>query len=268
MGSKLRKKKKKPEDGANKERWMISYGDFLTTLLSFFIVMFAISKVNNVRLKELAVSIQQAFGANKFITVSKSKPNIASTPKLIVTRVAPSTFKVSQSNKKLIKAERHEVKVFNSIEGKIKAFVSGNSAYKSSLRIYKSTRGLVISLKGSSFFKSGSARILKEFHPLLLHIASELLKEKNNIAIEGYTDSTPIHTVKYPNNWMLSTARAVSVLRFFIKNVHFPPTRLSAAGYGKYRPAATNKTAQGRALNRRVNIVVLSTFLNNELPKS
>ena len=263
----MRKKKKCPEH-SNSERWMISYGDFLTTLLSFFIVMFALSKVNNVRLKELAVSIQQAFGANKFITVTTSKPNIASTPKLIVTRVAPKIFKVSKSNKKLIKEEAHESAVFTGIESKIKSFTTGNSSYKSSLRVYKSTRGLVISLKGSSFFGSGSARIIGKYHPLLKYIASELLKVKNNIAIEGYTDSTPIRTAKYPNNWMLSTARAVNVLSFFIKSINFPPARLSASGYGKYKPVASNRTPEGRALNRRVNIVVLSTFLNNELPKS
>lgn len=261
------RKKKCPEHN-NSERWMISYGDFLTTLLSFFIVMFAISKVNNVKLRELSTSIQQAFGANKFITVSNTKPSAASTPKLVVSKVSPSTFKVSQSNKKLINAEQHEVRVFNKIEGKIRSFVSGNTKYKSSLKIYKSTRGLVISLKGSSFFNSGSAKILKQFYPLLSNIAYELLKEKNNIAVEGYTDATPIRTSKYPNNWMLSTARAVNVLSFFIRSVNFPPTRLSAAGYGRYRPIDSNKTAKGRSLNRRVNIVVLSTFLNNELPKS
>ncbi|MFW0883562.1 flagellar motor protein MotB [Candidatus Acidulodesulfobacterium sp. H_13] len=262
------RRKKKPPEGSNKERWMISYGDFLTTLLSFFIVMFAISKVNNVRLKELAVSIQQAFGANKFITVSTSRPNIASTPSLVVAHVAPSQFKVSKSNKTLIKEEKYEAIVFSNIEKQIKSFAFGNSAYKSSFIIYKSTRGLIISLKGSSFFRSGSARILKKYYPLLKYIALELLNVKNNVTIEGYTDSTPIHTIRYPNNWMLSTARAVSVLGFFIKSVNFPPERLSASGYGKYKPVASNKTAAGRALNRRVNIVVLSTFLNNELPRS
>lgn len=263
----MRRKKKCPEH-TNSERWMISYGDFLTTLLSFFIVMFAISKVNNVRLKELAVSIQQAFGANKFITVATSKPNITSSPRLIVAKIAPSESKISESNKKLIKEEVHETAVFNNIEKNIKSFTSGNSAYKSSLRVYKSTRGLVISLKGSSFFVSGSSKILKKYRPLLKNIASELLKVGNNITIEGYTDSTPIRTAEYPNNWMLSTARAVSVLSFFIKSVNFPPARLSASGYGKYKPVASNETAEGRALNRRVNIVVLSNFLNNELPKS
>ncbi len=261
-------RKKKCPEHSNSERWMISYGDFLTTLLSFFIVMFAISKVNNVRLRELSESIQQAFGANKFITVSSSKPNVASTPKLIVSKVAPSEFKVSKSNKKLIKEEIHESNVFSGLEQNIKTFKAGNSSYKSSLRIFKSTRGLVISLKGSSFFASGSSRIVKKYRPLLKYIASELLKEKNNIVIEGYTDSTPIHTLKYPDNWFLSTARAVSVLRFFIKSVNFPPARLSASGYGRYKPVASNETAAGRALNRRVNIVVLSTFLNNQLPKS
>ncbi len=263
----MSRKKKCPEHN-NTERWMISYGDFLTTLLSFFIVMFAISKVNNVRLRELSTSIQQAFGANKFITVSRSKPNVASTPKLVVPKVSPSVFKVSKSNKKLIKEERQESHVFTGIESQIKSFTVRNSSYKSSLRIYKSTRGLVISLKGSSFFNSGSARIIAKYHPLLKYIALELLKMNNNISIEGYTDSTPIRTLKYPNNWMLSTARAVSVLSFFIKDVNFPPSRLSASGYGKYKPVASNSTAAGRALNRRVNIVVLSDFLNNELPKS
>lgn len=261
-------RKKKCPEHSNSERWMISYGDFLTTLLSFFIVMFAISKVNNVRLAELAVSIQQAFGSNKFITVTSSKPNIASTPSLVIQKVAPSRFKPSKPEEKLLKSEVAESAAFNQIKSQIKSYSAGNQAYRSSLNIYKTTRGLVISLKGSSFFKSGSATIIKKYRPLLKDIAARLLTINNNIAIEGYTDSTPINTLEFPNNWMLSTARAVSVLRFFIKSSGFDPNRLSAAGYGKYKPVASNATSQGRALNRRVNIVVLSNFLDNTLPGS
>ena len=263
----MRKKKKCPEHN-NSERWMISYGDFLTTLLSFFIVMFAISKVNNVRLKELSVSIQQAFGANKFITVSSSKPNIASSPHIVVAKVAPSQFKPSKPQEKLLKEEAAESTAFSGIESKIKSFSSKNASFKNSLNVYKSTRGLVISLKGSSFFEPGSADIIRKYRPLLREIAAQLVKTGNNVSIEGYTDSTPIRTVQFPNNWMLSTARAVSVLDFFIKGAGFPPEKLSASGYGQYKPVASNDTAAGRALNRRVNIVVLSNFLNSALPES
>lgn len=247
---------------------MISYGDFLTTLLSFFIVMFAISKVNNVRLLELSQSIQQAFGANKFITVSSTKPNIASSPKLVISKVIRRPSVMTKSNKNLIHEKNVESRVFNGISSSIKKFISKNDKYKSSLKIYQSSRGLIISLKGSSFFRPGSAALLKEFKPVLANIANKLLGIQNNISIEGYTDSIPIHTAKYPDNWALSTARAVNVLRFLINTGGVSPERLSAAGYGQYKPVASNSTSKGRALNRRVDIVVLSSLLNNQLPKS
>ena len=119
--------------------------------------------------------------------------------------------------------------------------------------------GLAIILRTSGkpvMFDSGSAQIRPEFTPILEKIAEELMKIPNDIRIEGHTDNRPIHTPMFPSNWELSAARATSVLRFLVKK-GIDPSRLSAVGYGEFRPVASNDTPEGRAKNRRVEILIL-----------
>ncbi|MGC1371344.1 MAG: OmpA family protein, partial [Candidatus Sulfotelmatobacter sp.] len=119
--------------------------------------------------------------------------------------------------------------------------------------------GLVISLRDFGFFDSGSATIKPESLSALDRIASILSIRTYKLRIEGHTDNVPIHTAQMASNWELSTARASAIVRVLIMDHHFPPDRLSAAGYAEYHPIASNSTAQGRAQNRRVDIVVLTT---------
>jgi chemotaxis protein MotB len=116
---------------------------------------------------------------------------------------------------------------------------------------------LVISLKEFGFFDSGSPRIKPEALPALDRIASILAVRTYRLRIEGHTDNVPIHTSQMASNWELSTARATELIRVLIIDHGFAPDRLSAAGYAQYRPVASNLTAQGRAQNRRVDIVIL-----------
>jgi chemotaxis protein MotB len=119
------------------------------------------------------------------------------------------------------------------------------------------TDGLVISLREFGFFDSGSARIKPEALPALDRIASILAIRTCGLRIEGHTDNVPIHTAQMASNWELSTARATELIRVLIIGHRFMPARLSAAGYAEYHPVASNLTAQGRAQNRRVDIVIL-----------
>jgi len=99
-------------------------------------------------------------------------------------------------------------------------------------------------------------------------LAQSLEKIPNHIRIEGHTDSVPISTLRFPSNWELSTARATSIIRYFLTRFKFAPNQLSAAGYGEFRPIASNQTAEGRTQNRRVDIVILSAKERESEPEA
>ncbi|MGH9351243.1 MAG: OmpA/MotB family protein, partial [Terriglobia bacterium] len=122
--------------------------------------------------------------------------------------------------------------------------------------------GLVVSLQEIGFFDSGSAILKPGAMPALSKIAAILSRTPQNIRVEGHTDNVPIHNAKFASNWELSTARATEVLNLLITRLGIAPQRLSAAGYARFHPVAPNTTVQGRARNRRVDIVVLRTDLS------
>jgi chemotaxis protein MotB len=125
------------------------------------------------------------------------------------------------------------------------------------------TRGLVISLDGS-FFDSGSDQLVLRGHEMLDALAEDLMAMKNQIRIEGHTDNVPITTARFPSNWELSTARATTIVAHLIQKYAFRPENLSGSGFAEFCPIAPNDTAEGRARNRRVDIVVLnSTYTRN-----
>ena len=127
------------------------------------------------------------------------------------------------------------------------------------IALHRETEGLVVSLREFGFFDSGSATLKPAALPALDRIASLLAIRTCRLRIEGHTDNVPIHTVHMASNWELSTARATELIRLLIIRHHFPPGRLSAAGYAEYHPISTNETEPGRALNRRVDLVILKT---------
>jgi chemotaxis protein MotB len=120
--------------------------------------------------------------------------------------------------------------------------------------------GLIISLREIGFFQSGSPQIKSSSQPAFTRIANLLAQRQYRIRIEGHTDNIPIHTSQFPSNWELSTARASELVRVLIVKYGFAPERLSAAGYGAYHPFTSNRTAEGRAQNRRVDVVILGKF--------
>jgi chemotaxis protein MotB len=117
--------------------------------------------------------------------------------------------------------------------------------------------GLVISLREAGFFDSGSAGIRVESEQAFSRMATVLEQRQLNLRIEGHTDDVPIHNSQYSSNWELSTARSTEMIRLLVTKYHFSPARLSAAGYAEYHPIASNDTVEGRALNRRVDVVIL-----------
>ena len=251
-----KRKKHQEEEHENLERWLVSYADFITLLFAFFVTMYAISRVDEKKLGSMVESLHRALGSTIFTQSSPPEPGIFQTSGYpLDVSIAPA------SREKGVSTEDFE-KLAQNIQRKMADRMGNNGSYgQASLKDLKfiiDKRGLVLRFSERFFFDSGDASIRPEVVPLLTILAQSLEALPNQIRIEGHTDSVPIRTPRFPSNWELSTARATSIVHHFLTHHRFEPGRLSAAGYGEFRPIAKNQTADGRSQNRRVDIVILS----------
>lgn len=230
-------------------RWVISYADFVTMLLALFMVMFATNSMGATKIKDVNKSIQKVFASpvtNKNITVNENVKNIE------IKEEAQSPL---ENTGKTVLDGGDGILDSQQLKEQIEKDFNTNT----SIKIIKSDRGVVIRLDDTMLFDPGSAIIKPQAITTLEKISQTLDKFKNPIVIEGHTDSMPIRNDRYPSNWELSTARATNIIKYLTDRYKFPPSRLSAVGYGEYMPVAENNTPQGRAKNRRVDIIVLSS---------
>lgn len=216
-------------------RWMVPYADLLTLLLGLFLVLFTASKNE---LHHTAVKKPVAMQAEKIIR--KPAADLPKSIKAKETRINKQDMALAATlNKKL-----------------------GGGLMRKGIEIRHQERGLVISLKDSILFAPGSAELSASARKTLDQLAGQLTSalggQSRPIRVEGHTDNTPITTAKYPSNWELSTARATNIVRYLITSHHFSPTRLSAAGYGEFKPVDNNSSIEGKQKNRRVDIVILN----------
>jgi chemotaxis protein MotB len=152
---------------------------------------------------------------------------------------------------------RADEKDFRQIKAAVEAYLVKQGAQnKVTLEITR--RGLVVSLKEAGFFNSGQADIKPEAYELINAIADVMTQYNNPLRLEGHTDNVPIHTPQFPSNWELSTARATQGLKYLLKNFDVEAGKISATGYAEFRPIADNATPEGRARNRRVDLVMIS----------
>ena len=261
----MTRRRKRSRAHSNHERWLVSYADFITLLFAFFVVLYASSQVDKRKVGKLSLAIQVAFQElgvfpasttqipldtnepmpfSKVQAIENVKHNaaigrIASPPEDSLAASSEETDLTTLQNQ-LSEALHHEIALHE-------------------VTLHRETDGLVISLQEFGFFDSGSATIKPESLAALDRIASILAIRTYNLRIEGHTDNIPIHTARIVSNWVLSTARATELVRLLIIRHRIAPERLSAAGYAQYHPVASNLTAQGRAQNRRVDIVILGT---------
>lgn len=248
----------------NHERWLVSYADFITLLFAFFVVLYASSQVDHKKVGKLALAIQVAFQELGVFPASTTQVPIDLNDPMPF-----STVQAIQNVKRNAELRRVASAPADTLSGSDEE--TDISTLQTELRealhkeitlhevaLHRESEGLVISLRDFGFFDSGSATIKPESLSALDRIASILSIRTYKLRIEGHTDNVPIHTPQMASNWELSTARASAIVRVLIMDHHFPPDRLSAAGYAEYHPIASNLTAQGRAQNRRVDIVVLT----------
>jgi chemotaxis protein MotB len=251
-------KRRKAASHESHERWLVSYADFITLLFAFFVVMFASSQKDRNAAKAVSDSVRDAIEHGQFSSMvlmalgrgkhENSKPPVnaervkisENQPPQIGNPANPHPEDLAKSMQKLAKGLDAELK-----NGKIQLTLE--------------VRGLVISLREAAFFASGDDTVEPASFPMLAKIAEVMSGLPNAVRLEGHTDSRPIHTSRFRSNWELSAARSIAMLEVLNQRYQIPLERMCVAGYAENAPADTNDTEEGRAHNRRVDVVLLTS---------
>ncbi len=245
----MRKRRPKGAGGHdNAERWLLTYADLITLLMVFFVVLYSMSSADSTKWKQISAALQQAFNVD---VLRGSEASAIGDPGA----TAPPIDTVDSSN---------DVPQVSRLQSAIQAVLDQAAQngvdHAPTVSVGTDTEGVVIRLSGSYLFDSGRAELKPNSFSLLDAIAVELKLEPNEIRVDGHTDSIPlIGSPLFPTNWELSAARAVAVTRYLSDTDGIQSVRLSAAGFGEFRPIVPNDTREHRALNRRVEIHLLSS---------
>ncbi len=244
------------EEGA---AWLATFGDLMSLLLTFFVLLLSFAEMDIVKFKDAMGSMQDAFGVSQ---VGTAPGNVA--PSSVVDLghekkdllfEDPVSMNFRASAPKAINKISSKQSVNDDILKRVKKSISDNGL-ESSVNVKNTGRGVVIQVRGQLFFNSGSDILKEEAHPLLDDIIGIIEDFPYNMSVEGHTDNQPINTRRFRSNWELSTARAISALQYIIETGRINPNRLGASGYSDIRPIAENGTSAGRAKNRRVEFII------------
>ena len=253
------RRRRHSEAHENHERWLVSYADFITLLFAFFVVMFASSQTDKSRAKQISEAVEKALENGKSMGVPPAVAKILGgtvddkgqgnaqmrgpggaqraaqeAPPEDVLELAPSMKSLTAELKEEIAAGKVEV----SLE----------------------PRGLVVSLKQTAFFPSGADVIEPATYPIIAKLADALNAVHNPLRIEGHTDSQPIHTARFRSNWELSAARSIAMMELLTTRFHVDRMRIGIVGFADTSPEDSNDTPEGRARNRRVDIVIQNNY--------
>lgn len=219
-------------------KWVVTFGDLMSLLLCFFVLLLSFSEMDRQKYKQVAGSLEKAFGVQrqtKVMDVPKGMKMIARDfdQEVIATRIKEE---LGQEIKELVESFMPDIEDQISIE--------------------EGENEVIIRLMGESTFDSGKAQIRPQLKPLLKKTGKLLNAADGDIIVSGHTDNVPIHTGLYPSNLRLSIARAAAVAEFLLANSNIDPKRISTMGFGEYRPLVSNNTTKGRQQNRRVEIIL------------
>ncbi|WP_281863653.1 flagellar motor protein MotB [Planomicrobium okeanokoites] len=266
------KRKKKHEDHVD-ESWLIPYADVLTLLLALFIVLFAASEVNSQKFQEISDSFNQELqggtgildqqsAVETFEETSKlAEPNDvdptegeAITPPEVEEEIDDKIEMTAEEIEQLALAE--DYKELAAIQDKVKAYIAERNM-EDKLEAELTSKGLVLKIKDGVLYRSGSADLSEESQTIAEEIGKLLVTDPpRSIFIEGHTDNIPSTSDKFPSNWELSSARAINFMKILLENNDLDPTKFSATGFAEHQPIASNETAEGRAENRRVEVLI------------
>lgn len=251
-----RRRRAAAEEHDNHERWLVSYADFITLLFAFFVVMYAISSLNEGKYKVLSQTLVAAFTGQpqRPEPIQQGLP-FSSTPSLVDLPPMPRRVEPRKSPAVDQSADPAQQSL-QDLRQRVESLLAGSIA-RGEVNVRLTPLGVVIDIHDAVLFASGQAVLGAQADSVLGAIAQVLREVPNLIQVNGYTDDKPIHNAQFSSNWALSAARAVSVVERFIAD-GVAPQQLVAAGYGEYHPVASNATAEGRAKNRRVSVVIVS----------
>ncbi|HTQ60246.1 MAG TPA: flagellar motor protein MotB [Candidatus Solibacter sp.] len=258
------RRRKRHEEKPSHERWLVSYADFITLLFAFFVVLYASSQVDKRKVGKLALSIQVAFQelgvfetSNTKIPLSDSEEVPFSQVQVVENAERNTDIEHFVQPMKGILSSSQSAAQMKSLQGELEKALAPEIS-KHVVEVKATREGIVVSLREIGFYESGSANLRPSSEEAIDRLAAILRAHTEALRIEGHTDNIPIHNSRFDSNWELSTARAADLIKLFITKYRFDPARLSAAGYAEFRPVASNATAEGRARNRRVDVVILN----------
>lgn len=237
-----------PEEHENHERWLVSYADFITLLFAFFVVMYALSSLNEGKYRVLSNSLVTAFRSSDS---AGGGSMIMANPQLMSIRPSLRPKTTSQQARE-VQAEK-----MKRIARDITQVMSPYST-QGQVAVIETDRGVTVEINDSLLFSPGRSELAPAAEQAILGVGSVFSTTEFPVTIEGHTDNVPISTPNYPSNWELSAVRATTVLRMLISS-GVSADRLTAIGYGDQRPVSGNETPEGRARNRRVAIQLEAT---------
>ena len=240
----MRRRRRITIEHENHDRWLISFADFVTLLFAFFVVMYAISAVNESKYRVLSSSLGDAFG--------KPSSQDAPVPQVSTTPLPPEVKQRTLKQQQAIEEQAHMTEVASNLLDVMAPLVK-----EGKVRVTQSRRGVSIEINANVLFAAGQAELEPQSLTVLRAVAEHLRKEPFNLEITGHTDNVPVSNSIFASNWELSAVRASSVVRLLAEN-GIAPVRLFAIGREASLPIAPNNTAEGRARNRRVELMILS----------
>ena len=255
--------RKRPESHGSHERWLVSYADFITLLFAFFVVMFASAQSGKNKAAEVSESVRNALEHGQ---LSSAVSTVLGRGKHEA-KLAPLTKAPTQQRENPLPPtpEAHAPDLAVYLDALQKGLEQELKSGK--LEVKLQGRGLIISMREATFFSSGAESVSPASLEILGRIAVIVRQLPNPVRLEGHTDSRPIHNSRFHSNWDLSAARSVAMLEILRDRFQIPESRMAIAGYGDNAPTDTNETEEGRAHNRRVDLVLLSPgAVRNEPP--
>jgi chemotaxis protein MotB len=242
------------------ETWLIPYADLLTLLLALFIVLFASSSIDAKKFDQIMVSFSSVLsGGTGVLDQSMTTP---------ITKEAAERAKAEETEKQqqspdLEERIKKETKELEKLKKQLDEYIEKNGL-TSQLETKLNQQQLMITISDNALFASGSAQVKPEARKLAVAISDMLEKyPQYEINVSGHTDDRAINTLEFQSNWDLSSKRALNFMMILLMNEELNPARFSAIGYGEFRPIASNATAEGRSINRRVEVSIIRNFKSN-----
>lgn len=227
-------RRKKKGDDVNTNGWMDTYADTITLLLTFFILLYSISAVDSEKLKQLNHALQSSLKGNTEVSEVKDIKDLE--------------VKTKEPESGNTEYEDLAKKLNNTIE---------KNGLTEVIKLRKEDRGIVLQLDETILFEPGKADLKENNKEVLETITTIINEHDNDVLIEGHTDNVPMSNKEFASNWELSAARALSAVTYFVHDKQIDPMRFSVKGYGEYKPLVPNDTAENRAINRRIDILMV-----------